>query len=256
MKRIGHSKNRRNILRQFHNACDIKSKYNTTNTMKKTNLLAITGLIGLMLGASCLSKPSSEQPDTMTSSSSTPAVIVQSSTTFNLLIDRPVSEWPLYEFQELGFEMRLPFRDLEIRGGLEDCAKAESRCDGPHMKSYVSAAMNDQVRVTVVARSPDFSYDGAFSPFASTSLIVSPLGIYKFKSFNFLESFVLGRRTISLYRDGVQFFYEWNEGRPRFITVLIPLKNASFPVAALVFDETNFSYDQIKKIVQTLTFSP
>ena len=214
------------------------------------------GIVFVGGGCTYNSQPLAANTSTPDIASTITPKIVPSSTP--ILIDKPISEWPRYEFKELGFSIQLPFKDLRARGGIQDCAKPESRCDNQNMHSY-GLSLHDEnsgVAVTVFAHSPNFSYDGAFTPFSSSSLIKITDKQYQLRNFKLLKSFSQGGRTISMYDGGEQFFYEWNEEVPRLITVLVPLKVNFFPAAAIIFYESNFSRDTVIQIIKTLRFIP
>jgi hypothetical protein len=96
-------------------------------------LLVSTFIAGaLILGGAGCQENQTDQSSTLTTP--TPEVLVTSTpevstTTTTSLIDRPVNEWPRYEFKELGFSMQLPFVSSSLNFGFfEVCFSQERPC--------------------------------------------------------------------------------------------------------------------------------
>lgn len=234
-------------------------------TQRITGFLIISlGLVGGGCGKnfSEISQPvsSTTMPSVNTDTTSESVLpAVSATSTVISLVDRPIAEWPRYEFKELGFSMQLPFKNLEIRGGLMDCTRPEGRCDIPSSHSYVlnlGADYLSNLSIFVFAKTPDFLFDGYPTPFSTSSLVKNATGIYRFKYLKLLQTFMRNGRTLSLYEGGTQFFYEWEEEFPRLETILVPLKNSVFPAAAIILDEKQISTALITKIFRSISFLP
>jgi hypothetical protein len=98
--------------------------------MNKQLLVTILAVGVLVLGGGSCQNYQTDQSSTLTTS--TPEVGTTTS-----LIDRPVSEWPRYEFKELNFSIQLPFPEKRIVYNYNDCSRAmKDGCDDTNMAQY------------------------------------------------------------------------------------------------------------------------
>jgi hypothetical protein len=156
--------------------------------------------------------------------------------------------------------MQLPFKNLERLGGLQDCTQPEGRCDNPSSHNYTLSlsvwATTSPVFISVLAKTPEFTFDGYLTPFATSSLLRSATGIYHFKNLKLIQTLVRNGRTLSLYEGGVGFFYEWEDDPPQLRTILIPLKKSVFPVAVVILNEQEVRPAIIAEIFRSTSFLP
>jgi hypothetical protein len=129
------------------------------------------------------------------------------------------------------------------------------RCERANTTYYVAALGSPTITLmTVMAKSPEYMFDGSYTVFSSSSL-VKISGDYLFKNFTRLYTITIERKRISVYKNGVEFFYEWEEDQiPPLITAAVPSILPRSPIAALIFDERLLPSSTIKKIIQTIKF--
>jgi hypothetical protein len=135
--------------------------------MTKTIPTIFTIALCLLVGGGCVKKshPATqptvtyETPTTTPSSTSSMHSSESVSSTVSLL-DRPVSEWPRYEFKELGFSIQLPFNSSTVTSSLIE--QSGTGCSFPthHYKARVNGLQSFNTFLGANTRYVCFPHEG------------------------------------------------------------------------------------------------
>ena len=229
----------------------------------------------VVAGGGCMSKPL-DQPSATSSStvvSTTPVEAVSSkvlsttSTTPSVsLVDRPVSEWPRYEFKELGFSIQLPFVSSSLRYKFNTyCPPYLAPCSNTTtMHSYtgiLNGKKTDYLFIGSYSKNYEYDRDGNITDINDLNISKNPYLIF-FGNDSFqlpihpINRILVQNKEVIIFNAYDDYYKNSNYGineKEWAFTFSLPYSD-KLKAVIFVFDDIDFPLEKIKMAIKTLKF--
>ena len=177
------------------------------------------------------------------------------------LIDKPISEWPRYEFKELGFSIQLPFVSSSLHYGFNYC----SFCINTSTYQYTGVVLSDNAPrynfIGSYALNYQYDRDGDITDIVDFEIGKNPklvfFGLEKFKlEIKPLKRIVLQHNEVVIF-DATDTSGDINPyfSNKRWAFALRLPTSKKFRAVLITFYDSDVPFEKMIDVVKTIRFS-